>query len=221
MKVEAVLFDLDGTLLDTLQDLVDSVNELLAVNGLPTRSFEQIRSFMGNGAAELVQCALPERVPEAELQKYLEQYRQIYAKNMDRHTAPYPGIPDLLRKLQSTGIKTGVLSNKPDWATKKLAEGAFGDLLDAVAGDRPGEIKRKPDPEPLRLMMEQLGVSPETTIYVGDSEVDIETARNTGLDGIAVSWGFRDRPFLEKEKPDYLVDTPAELWELITRKLAS
>lgn len=216
MKAQAVLFDLDGTLLDTLQDLVDSVNELLAQNGLPQKSFEEIRSYMGNGAAELVQCALPTRVPKAELQDYLRQYREIYARNMEKHTKPYPGLPELLKKLQEAGIKTGVISNKPDWAARKLSEKAFGSLLDGAVGDRPGKVKRKPDPEPLELMMRELGVDPQKTIYVGDSEVDIETARNAGIEGVAVSWGFRDRPFLEKQAPDHLVDTPEELWNLIS-----
>ncbi|MBD5559122.1 MAG: HAD-IIIA family hydrolase [Clostridia bacterium] len=221
MSVRAVLFDLDGTLLDTLQDLVDSVNELLEKNGLPQRSFAEIRSYMGNGAAELVQCALPQRVGEAELEEYLRQYREIYAKNMERHTGPYPGIPEMLQKMKDAGIKTGVISNKPDWATRKLSGKALGTLLDAAVGDRPGEVRRKPDPQPLELMMEQFGVSPQETIYVGDSEVDIETARNAGLEGIAVSWGFRDRPFLEAERPDHLVDTPDQLWELIAARLNS
>lgn len=221
MSIEAVLFDLDGTLLDTLNDLVLSVNEVLALNNLPQRDFDEIRAFTGNGAVELIQSALPARVSDEELQPYLEQYRQIYAKNMEKHTKPYAGIRDLLSNLHSAGIRTGVISNKPDWATRKLAEEAFGTLLDAVVGDRPGKVRRKPDPEPLEQMMKELGVDPAKTLYVGDSEVDIETARNAGLEGVAVSWGFRERPFLEKKHPDHLVDSPAELWELIASRQTS
>lgn len=218
MSVQAVLFDLDGTLLDTLADLALSVNEFLAQNHFPPRSLEEVRAFTGNGAAELLQCSLPERVPEEKLQEYLAQYKTIYTKNLTRQTKAYPGIKELLQKLKDAGIRTGVISNKPDWATRELAQEAFGDLIDLAIGDMPGKLERKPNPEPLEYVMKELHVDPEKTLYVGDSEVDIHTARNTGLEEIAVSWGFRSRKELEREHPDHIADTPDELWALIEER---
>lgn len=218
MHVQAVLFDLDGTLLDTLADLALSVNEFLEANQFPRRSLAEICAFTGNGAAELIQSALPERVDDEKLQDYLAQYKKIYTRNLQKQTKPYPGIQAFLQKLKDAGIATGVISNKPDWATRELCEKTFGDLIDIAVGDMPGTLERKPSPEPLRYVMKKLKVDPANTLYVGDSEVDIHTARNTGLEEIAVSWGFRSREDLEKEHPDHIADTPDELWSLIAER---
>lgn len=214
MKYGTVLFDLDGTLLDTLADLCASVNSFLNRRGFPERTQEQIRSYLGNGAAELLQCALPERVDEETLNGYLQEYKKIYEQNLTANTKPYPGIIELLEHLRDAGIRTAVISNKPDWAVRKLCEENFGTLLDASLGDR-AEISRKPDPEPLRIIMAKLGSDPGNTLYVGDSEVDIETAKNAGLAGCAVTWGFRDKEDLLRDRPDHIADTPEQLLEIV------
>lgn len=214
MKYKTVIFDLDGTLLDTLDDLVTSVNEYLAASGHPQRTREEIRGFLGYGAMELVRDALPEPLPPEELEKAVEDYKKVYRRNMTDSTRPYAGIMDMLRDLNKAGVKTAVVSNKPDNSVVDLCREMFGGLVDIAAGDQPG-YPRKPDPHLVKHVMRKLDADPATTLYVGDSEVDVETAKNAGVHGAAVTWGFRDRDVLEQQNPEYLVDSPQELEEVI------
>lgn len=214
MKYSTVIFDLDGTLLDTLDDLVISVNEYLEEQGHPLRTRDEIRSFLGYGAMELVRDSLPAPLPPEELDKAVEDYKKVYRRNMEDNTKPYDGIMEMLKNLKKAGVRTAVVSNKPDNSVRDLCQVMFGDLVDIAAGDQPG-FARKPNPQLVEHIMNELGADPAATLYVGDSEVDVETAKNAGVHGVAVTWGFRDRDVLEAEKPDYLVDTPSELTEII------
>ena len=205
---KAVLFDLDGTLLDTLGDLTNAVNYLLRKYGFPERCSEEIRSYLGNGARELVRLALPERVSEEELDRYLEEYKIYYNAHSKIETKPYDGIIDLLKRLRARGIRTAVVSNKPDLATRILCDEYFGELIDFALGDK-ADIKRKPDAAPVRFAMEKLNCS--AAVYVGDSEVDVMTAKNAGIPCISVTWGFRDRDFLAEREAEFFADDVKEL----------
>ena len=192
---KAVLFDLDGTLLDTLGDLTNAVNYLLKKHGFPERGSQEIRSYLGNGARELVRLSLPQKVSEDELDGYLEEYKLYYNAHSKIETKPYDGVVELLKSLRKRGIQTAVVSNKPDIATRILCEEYFGELVDFALGDR-ADIKRKPDAEPIRFVIKKLNCN--AVVYVGDSEVDVMTAKNAGIPCISVTWGFRDLELLEE-----------------------
>lgn len=210
LRYKAVIFDLDGTLLNTLEDLADSVNEMLSENGYPERTLEEIRKFVGNGMQKLIERSLPEKVDDEKFSSCYELFRENYKRNMRNKTAPYDGIIQLLEKLKEAGIKTAVTSNKNDDAVKQLCGDIFGGLLDfsfGVSADTPP----KPDPKMVFKGIEAVGVSKNECIFVGDSETDIRTAKNAGLKSIGVLWGFRDKNVLENEKADYIVKSPQEI----------
>lgn len=208
MKYNAVLFDLDGTLLDTLGDLHYGVNLALQRHGYPERSMEEIRAFVGNGARQLMQLALPEGTPEAELEEILAEYLSWYAVNFCVKAAPYAGVKAVVDTLIEKGVKVAIVSNKPDATTKKLGEMFFPGL--PAFGQR-DDIPKKPAPEMVWRAMETLGVAAEGAVYVGDSEVDVATARNAGLPLVAVSWGFRTVEQLVEAGAETIVHTPEEL----------
>lgn len=209
MKYTAVLFDLDGTLLDTLGDLHLGVNIILDKHGYPRRSMEEIRSFVGNGARELIRCALPASAAE-ELEPVLAEYLDWYAVNFCVKAAPYAGVKAVVDALVKKGVKAAVVSNKPDATTKKLAEMFFPGL--PAFGQR-DDTPKKPAPEMVWKAMEELGVTAEEAVYVGDSEVDVATAANAGLPLVAVSWGFRTKEQLRAAGAETIVDTAEELRE--------
>ena len=212
---ETIVFDLDGTLLDTLDDLTDSVNASLEKFNLPKRTKSEVRAFVGNGIAKLVERAAGE---ENKLlwQDILTEFKKHYAVHCADKTAPYEGILPLLRALKARGIKTAVLSNKADFAVKSLAETYFEGLLQAAVGENEeAGIRKKPAPDSLFSVMEQLSAEKETTVYVGDSEVDIQTAKNAGVDCICVPWGFREREFLEEQGGRIFVDTPEDIFKFL------
>ena len=210
MTVGAILFDLDGTLLDTLDDLTDSVNHVLGVFGYPPRSREYVRQAVGNGVRNLIVRSLPEGENAARVDECLNVFRSHYSKNLDNKTTPYPGVMDMLRAAKEGGILAGVVSNKYDGAVSALCEKHFGDLVQVAIGERPG-MGRKPKPDSALYAMELLGAGPEHTVYVGDSDVDVETARNAGLKCVAVSWGFRPRESLVAAGADAVVDEVSAL----------
>ena len=214
MKYNTILFDLDGTLLNTLEDLTDSVNMTLEKEGYPLRTREEVQEFIGSGARTLMKRALPEGIPEEEVTRCLADYRQIYLRNMFRKTCPYEGIAEMLKQLKAQGIKIGVVSNKPDDATREMCRTYFGSDLDASIGDN-HERRRKPAPDNLYEILKQLGSEKEMTLYVGDSDVDVITAKNAGLDCVAVSWGFRSREILRKAGADHIIDDPKQLISLL------
>lgn len=213
-RYRTILFDLDGTLLDSLEDLRDSVNTVLGRHGYPERSLEEIRRFVGNGAQNLIRRALPEGSSEEEIKERLKEYSAYYLMHSRIKTRPYEGIPELLKELSGRGIRMGVVSNKGEETVKELCEGYFPGYIAAAVGDRPG-FRRKPAPDNIRRAMELLGAETDTVLYVGDSEVDIETAGNCGLRSVLVSWGFRERELLLKKGAQTVIDRPSELLDWI------
>jgi len=190
MKYDLVIFDLDGTLLDTLDDLANAANRALTEAGYPARTREEVRRFIGNGVAALIRQALPEAADDDAHARVLQRFKAIYMDAVNVKTHPYPGIIDMLALLRKKGIRAAVNSNKVDGAVQLLCNAHFGGLIDLSLGERPS-IPKKPDPEGARRIMRELGASPERTLYVGDGEADIMTARRAGIDCAWVSWGFR------------------------------
>ena len=207
----AVIFDLDGTLLNTLYDLCDSVNYVLESYGYPQRTLKEVNSFIGNGIGELIRRSLPLDAQD-KLDEALKKFREYYGEHSKDKTCVYDGLIPVLEKLRADGYKIGVVTNKVDFAAKELCEEFFGELVDIALGDRVG-FPRKPDPAPVKEAMEYLGC--DKAIFVGDSDVDILTAKNAGLPCIAVTWGFRDREFLEKNGGEIFADNADELYDLI------
>ena len=209
-----IIFDLDGTLLNTLGDLRSAANETLRLRGLPPRTLEEIRAFVGNGLRKLMIRCMPEYTPDAEIDAALTDFKAYYSAHMRDATHPYPGIAELIDTLHARGIQMGVLSNKIDDAANDLVHHYFGEKIDVTVGERVG-IPRKPDPTSCRMLMEQLGAQPQDVLYVGDSQVDMQTACNAGLTAVGVTWGFRDRALLEANGAAYLVDEPMQIAELL------
>ncbi len=210
---ETIIFDLDGTLLDTLDDLWTATNVALEKHSLPPRGREEVRAFVGNGVAKLIERAAGE-APRETVLGAIESFRAYYGAHCEDKTKPYEGILPLLQELNRRGVRTAVVSNKPDFAVKKLAESYFGGLLLAAVGENESAgIRKKPAPDSLLAVMKELGAKRERTAYVGDSEVDIQTAQNAGVDCISVTWGFKDKQFLLENGGTVLVDTPMEVLE--------
>lgn len=215
MSVSAVLFDLDGTLLDTLTDLYLTVNEVFKLNGYKERTKDEVRLSTGHGAKYLLRSLLPENVSDGTADLILEEYKPLLKKNQNNNTRPYPGIEKLLYELKDNGITSAILSNKPDEVARGLTEIYFKDVISACLGDKPG-VARKPDPEGARIVLNEIGKSPEDIIYVGDSEIDIETAKNLGAPSVGVTWGFRDFETLRAAGADFIINKPQELIDVIS-----
>ncbi len=209
MMIDTVIFDLDGTLLNTLDDLADSVNAALLQNGLPLRTVEEVRAFVGNGVYNLMVKAVGD-VGHPAFPKAFADFKAHYALHCLDKTAPYEGIMPLLAELSESGYKLAVVSNKFDPAVKKLNEQFFGAYIPVAIGEKE-TVRKKPAPDSVFAAMEALGSKAETCIYVGDSDVDIFTAQNAGIPCISVTWGFRDRAFLASYGADKYADTPAQI----------
>lgn len=205
----AVIFDLDGTLLNTLSDLAASVNFALSACGYPERSIEEVRSFIGNGVIMLIHRSVPEGTNAQDEKTCFEKFRSHYLEHMDDTTAPYEGVNALLRTLSQKGIGTAVVSNKLDAAVKGLCKKHFPSLTGAFGVSE--ESERKPAAVNVVKALDLLGAKREEAVYVGDSEVDIQTAQNAGIDMIGVSWGYRSRKFLLSSGAKHIVDTPEEI----------
>ena len=210
MKYSLLIFDLDGTILDTLEDLSDSLNYTLQQAGYPQRTLEEARRFIGNGIRNLIIRGAPEGTPDDEITELHRVFNGYYALHRADKTAPYPGIVPMLRQLKEQGCQIAVVSNKPHHAVGPLCGQYFENLLDDAYGEREG-IPRKPAPDAVWSVMEQFGASAENTVYIGDSEVDAQTAANAGVDCVLVDWGFRDREILEQASAKAIVSTPQAL----------
>ena len=207
MKYEAVFFDLDGTVADTLQNITDALNHTLRQFGRREYAPEAVKPHLGHGVDYLVRQLAPE-IPEAEAVEILRAYRPYYAQHTTDNVRPYAGILPALEQLRQLGLKLALVSNKPDAAVQPLAAAFFGDLFHYAIGEQPG-LARKPAPAMLYRAAEVLGVELSRCLYVGDSEVDLQTARNGGMDCLAVTWGFRTRQQLEQAGAATLTDSPA------------
>ncbi len=212
--MKGILFDLDGTLLDTLDDLTAAANAALKEFGCPLRDREEIRRFVGNGVRRLMELAVPEGMDEAAFEECLGRMRAYYDAHSAEATAPYEGVPEMLSALKEKGIRMALVSNKPDPLVAKLAQIHFPGIFAVTVGESPRRA-RKPAPDMPLYALEQLGLSQEEVFYVGDSEVDVRTARNAGIPVVSVTWGFRDREMLERLEPERMIDRPAQLPELI------
>ena len=214
MSYKAVLFDMDGTLLDTLEDLCDSTNHALAQMGYPLRGIEEIRRFIGNGAEKQIRRAVPEGTSEGKIMETLAAFRAYYQDHCQIKTKVYDGLLDVLSELKEKGVKMAVVSNKPDAAVKKLSREYFGDRLDYAIGPSDG-VRCKPYPDMAEEALKALDVEKKDAVFVGDSEVDVQTGLNAGLDVIAVSWGFRSRQVVIEAGAKMIADDASELEKLI------
>ena len=216
MRYSAVLFDLDGTLLDTLDDLTDAVNFALKGQGLPLCTREEVRGYIGNGIVMLLARSTKQRACEVNAERMLSDFKEYYSAHSQDKTRPYDGVMDLLSLLKAEGVKIGVVSNKVDFATKGLCKAYFGDYIDVAIGENEeGGVRKKPAPDSVFEAMRALSVEPTDTVYIGDSEVDIQTARNAGLACISVCWGFKDSEFLLENGATALAATVEELNNLL------
>ena len=216
MNIKAVIWDLDGTLLNTLDDLAASVNAALAMNGMPLRSTQEVCAFVGNGIRKLMMRAVPDGEANPAFDKALEDFTRHYGAHSRDRTRPYDGILEMLDKLSAAGVKHAIVSNKIDFAVKALSRAYFGERMCAAIGDDPSRAK-KPAPDSVFAAMREMGVTAQETVYVGDSDVDVLTARNAGVPCVAVLWGFRDEACLRAAGAERLARTPDELREIIER----
>lgn len=213
-KYKLVIFDLDGTLLDTLEDLTDSVNYALKIMGYPERTIDEVCSFVGNGIYKLIERAVPPNTEISSIKQVFSLFHEHYRLNNSNKTHPYCGISELLDTLKLNNLYIAVLSNKAHSAVEALCDRYFKDKFDVVFGEREG-VAKKPSPEALFEIASLLGVSLENTLYVGDSDVDILTAHNANADLCTVTWGFRDKSFLEEMGASLFADTVTELEQII------
>lgn len=219
LRYETIIFDMDGTMLDTLDDLADATNYALEKYGYPQRSREEIRSFVGNGVGLLIQRALPEGTVDTEFEKVLATFKEYYAVHCNDKTCVYEGVPELLNKLKKDGAFVAVVSNKIDSAVQELGKLYFPDNVDFFIGERDG-LRRKPESDMLNVVLEAAGSSADKAVYIGDSEVDIQTAARAGLQGISVSWGFRDADFQREMGAEIIADTPEQVYQALTGTFA-
>lgn len=212
--INTIVFDLDGTLLNTLEDLKDSVNFALERQGYPLRDLNEIRSFVGNGIRLLMERAVPENIDAETFEICFKDFCDYYKIHMEDKTAPYDGINDMLTNIKKAGFKTAIVTNKADFAAQDLCKRMFGDNIDFVVGssdDRPN----KPAPDGVFYALEKLNSKIENTVFVGDADTDILTAKNANLPSIGVLWGFRDREVIEEAGAEYIVESVNDLEKLL------
>lgn len=215
-KYDTVIFDLDGTLMDTLEDLANAVNEILRRNGYPVRTIEEVRRIVGNGLRQTLTLCLPQGTKEQVVDELLPDFASYYQEHCQEKTKPYDGIMDVLKTLHERGFKLAIVSNKRDEAVKTLNKECFQEYVKVAIGENESAgIRKKPAPDTVFQALQELGSKKEQAVYVGDSEVDRATAENAGLPCISVEWGFRDREELEKLKPAWLISRPKELLEIL------
>ena len=214
MRYTTVIFDLDGTLLNTLEDIRDSVNHILTKYGYEPRTLEQIRRAVGNGSGVLLERSLPAGRDTPDFDRLLEEYVAWYEEHNMIKTGPYAGVTDMLKALAVSEHKLAVVSNKPDANTKALVRHFFGAYVSVAIGERPG-VRRKPAPDSVKTAMRELQSYPFETVYVGDSEVDLKTAGAAGIDCISVAWGFRSPDFLRSLGAKTVAGSPNEVVKLV------
>ena len=216
--IDTIIFDLDGTLLDTLEDLTDSVNYVMGEYDLPPHTIEEIRNYVGNGAAKLIERAVPKGIDNPAYEKMLEMFRQHYAAHCEDKVAPYDGVMELLASLKAAGYRTAIVSNKPDSAVKQLYERYFKEYVQEAVGES-SDTKRKPAPDMVHQALAELMSDVSNAVYVGDSEVDLQTAANVPMPCISVLWGFRTEEELLAAGAvrENMIRTPQELLPYLIR----
>ena len=214
MSYKAVIFDLDGTILDTLQDLANSVNHALRTHGYPERTLDEVRGFIGNGIRVLMRRSCPADISEAAQEEALATFREHYDAHCKDFTGPYGGIHDLLAALKERGIRTAVVSNKIEPAVIVLCDEHFPGAFEYMVGNRP-DLAPKPSPDSVNEVIGKMGLDKKDIVYIGDTEVDIQTADNAGIDCIGVDWGFRDGDYLRDLGAKYIVNTPMEVLVIV------
>ncbi|MGN0526977.1 MAG: HAD family hydrolase [Acutalibacteraceae bacterium] len=214
MKYKLVIFDLDGTILDTLQDLTNSVNYALKKSGYPVRTVEEIKKFVGNGILRLIKLSVPNGASKEETDIVFNDFKLHYKQNSNVFTKPYEGIADVIKELRNNGIKTAIVSNKADFAVQDLCKEYFPGCFDYAVGERDGVLK-KPAPDSVNTVLKTLGFEKNEAVYIGDSEVDIKTSENADLDCITVTWGFRDEEYLKENGAKTFAHSPKELLNCI------
>ena len=218
MRYQAVLFDMDGTVLDTLRDLHAAANRALAEFSLPPMSLDETRRRVGNGSRRLIELSVPEGTAPARIDEILAWYLPWYNAHANDTTAPYPGIPELLESFRAGGLAMAIVSNKPDRTVRELAEIHFPGLFSCAVGENEARgVRRKPAPDTLLAAARELGTPPGSCLYVGDSEVDILTAARAGMDCASVLWGFRSREELAAAGAKLLFHTPDELKRFVAK----
>lgn len=214
--IDTVIFDMDGTVLDTLTDLMNSVNYVLGLHNYATHALDEIRSYVGNGVAVLMEKAVPGGRDNPEFDSLLAKFRAYYAIHCNDETKAYEGIIKLMTDLKDKGYKMAIVSNKPDPAVKELNKIYFNGLIHIAIGDSP-DMNRKPAPDLVYKALNELDSTPETAVYVGDSEVDYATALNSKLPCISVLWGFRDKDYLRSIGATCFADTPSDVLKIIEK----
>ena len=209
-KYKTYIFDLDGTLLSTLADLAASTNYALRTHHMPERSLDEVRRFVGNGVKKLMERAIPDGLNNPLFEETFATFRQHYMQHNLDTTQPYPGIMQLLEQLKAEGKNIAVVSNKFYAATRELCRHFFGDLVPVAIGERE-DIRKKPAPDTVIEALRELGVDKEGAVYIGDSDVDIMTAKNSGMPCVSVLWGFRDKEFLIENGATTLISKPEEM----------
>ncbi len=217
-NIEYIIFDMDGTLLDSLTDLQNTLNYCFRKEGFPERTYQEVRSFVGNGLKKLIERAVPQGTCDEKINEILSDFKAHYIEHCADFTAPYEGIMDMLAKLKEKGYKMAIVSNKADEALKVLSERFFGAYIDVAVGERAG-MNKKPAPDLVYFAMEQLGADKENTVYIGDSEVDYQTAVNSGLICVSVLWGFRDKEMLQEYGANCFANMPEDVVKIVEGKL--
>jgi phosphoglycolate phosphatase len=214
MKYKAVIFDMDGTTLDTLEDLLGALNHTLGRFGSPLHDLREMRGYVGNGIRRQIEQGAPAGTPAETIDRMLPVFMEYYKVHGAEHTHPYEGIPELLRHLRDSGIRTAIVSNKADVSVRRLTEVYFPGLFEVSVGEKEG-VRRKPAPDSVLEVLRIMGLSVSDAVYVGDSEVDIQTADRAGMDRIIVGWGFRDREDLLRDGADRVFGSPREVEEYL------
>lgn len=215
-NVRAVVLDLDGTLLNTLDDLTASTNWALSNNGLPERTTEEVRTFVGNGIRLLIERAVPQGTTKELTEQTFADFKRHYVQHCQDKTCLYDGIPEMLQALKAAGLQMAIVSNKLQAGVDELYERYFSDTVEVAIGERLS-VRRKPAPDMVQLALSELGVEASEAVYVGDSDVDLLTARNSGLPCISVLWGFRDREFLLQHGATDMAETPKDVVNMLIR----
>lgn len=217
MRYKLAVFDMDGTILNTLEDLADSTNYALKANGFPERTIDEVRRFVGNGIRLLIERAVPTDTDKELTDKVFDTFKKYYKTHCAVKTRPYDGIKDVLLELRKAGCLTAVVSNKADFAVQDLCKDYFDNLFDFAIGEREG-IKKKPAPDSVFEVLSKLNVEKADAVYIGDSDVDFATSVNAGMDVIMVGWGFRDAEFLREKGVKRIIKQPSEILDIILEK---